>query len=650
MGIVLANPWGLVALAAVPLLVAIHSLRQRSQRVVTSTLFLLEHAGPLPTGGIRLDRFRQAIPFWMQLLASLALTWLLIEPRFIRADSRQTVAVVLDSSASMAAFRGPTIAALERTLERLGAVAGHTDWHLLETGPRRPPLHAGDTLAGLLGALPQWQPTLGTHDFTAVLAVAQALAPADRGAVILVTDRDIAVPPGVALLSVGTPIDNAGLVGANVSLSEPGPDLATGERSRRWRAIVANRGALPSRRELTILTGPAAGLPTAPTPAPFAIDLSPGETRTLTGAWPAGVERMLLEITPDRFPLDDRIALARPVPRRVRFAIRAGTPSGELLNLMLAAATDVEIVADADSADLVVEPFGTEGTGSVIQVAAIQIAAAAPATPAAGVDEAADGEDSAREETGAAPAPPRPMVLDPTPLSVEDHALVRDLAWKGFLSGPAGRVELADGDEPLVWKGPRPLVLLRKRIAETGTVGEVLLINADLDASTAARTPALVVLLDRFVERVRGRIERPWADTFQAEEEIPMPPLAATLVVEPLAGPASASPAAPPPRSQPFRGRAPADAGFFAVAPRHGEVSAPPLLQGAAQQTDPRESDFRTAGPANTVDGVRLELARRQSLADPFLPGWLALVAAALLVAWGSPDTRRGAPAAGGSP
>ena len=657
MGIVLANPWGFLALAAVPLLVAIHSLRQRSRRVVTSTLFLLEHAGPLPTGGIRLERFRQAVPFWMQLLASLALTWLLVEPRFIRADSRQTVAVVLDSSASMAAFRGPTIAALERALERLGAVAGHTDWHLLETGPRRPPLHAGDTLADLLGALPQWQPTLGTHDFTAALAVAQALAPANRGAVILVTDRDIAVPPGVALLAVGTPIDNTGLVGADVSLSEPGPDPSSGERSSRWRAIVANRGQLPSRRQLTILTGPATGLPTAPMPAPIDIDLAPGETKTLTGAWPAGAERVLLNIGPDRFPLDDSIAIARPVPRRVRAAIRAGTPGGDILGRMLAAATDVETVADADSADLVVEPFGTAGTGAAIQVAAvevaaIQVAAAAPAIPAAaaGADEAADVENGTRDETGQAPAPPRPMVLDPTPLAVEDHPLVRDLAWNGFLSGPAGPITPGEGDEPLVWKGSRPLVLVRKRIAESGTVGELLLINVDLDTSTAARTPALVVLLDRFVERVRGRIGRSWAGTFQAEEEIPMPALAATLVIEALAGPAAESSMAPRPRSRPFRGRAPADAGFFAVARGDGEASAPPLLHGATQQADPRESDFRTAGPADTVDGVRLELARRQSVADPFLPGWLALVAAALLVAWGWKQTQRGASAAGGTP
>lgn len=641
MGIVLANPWGLVALAAVPLLVAIHSLRQRSRRVVTSTLFLLEHAGPLPTGGLRLERFRQAVPFWMQVLASLALTWLLVEPRFIRVDSRQTVAVVLDSSASMAAFREPTIAALERVLPRLGAVAGHTDWHLLETAPRRPPLHAGDDLAGLLGALPRWQPTLGTHDPGAALALAQALAPADRGAVILVTDRIVAVPSGVALLSVGAPIDNTGFVGADVVSgaleSEPTADRAP----PRWRAIVANRSALPSRRTLSILTGATAGLPAAPLQEPFDIELAPGETKTLTGPWPVDAERVLLGISPDRFALDDRVALARPVPRRVRVAIRSGTSGGELLGRMLAAATEVEIVADADGADLVVEPFGTGGIGEAIQVAA--------AAPEADSESEEGAEATLRDADEASPAP-RPPRLDPAPLSVEDHPLVRDLAWNGFLSGPAGAVEPADGDEPLVWKGARPLVLLRHRIAESGSVAEVLLINADLDGSTAARTPALVVLLERFVERVRGRIDRPWAGTFQAEEEIPMPALAATLVIEPLADPTRASGASPRPRSQPFRGRAPAEAGFFTVSPRDGEASAEARLHGATQQADARESDFRTAGPADTVDEVRLELARRQSVADPFLPGWLALVAAALLVAWGWKQAPRDAPAAGGSP
>jgi hypothetical protein len=128
-----------------------------------------------------------------------------------------------------------------------------------------------------------------------------------------------------------------------------------------------------------------------------------------------------------------------------------------------------------------------------------------------------------------------------------------------------------------------------------------------------------------------------------------MPALAATLVVEPRASPDAEGGETPRPRSQPFRGRAPADAGFFTVAANAGEASTQALLQGATQQADPRESDFRTAGPADTVDEVRLELARRQSVADPFLPGWLALVAAALLVAWGWKQAQRGTPAVGGT-
>jgi len=647
-GIVLANPWGLMALVAVPLLVAIHSLRQRSRRVVTSTLFLLDHAGPLPTGGIRLERFRQAMPFWMQLLASLALTWLLVEPRFIRADSRQTVAVVLDSSASMAAHRGPSIAALERVLPRLGAVAGHTDWHLLETGPRRPPLHAGDTLAGLLGALPRWQPTLGTHDFTDALSVARALAPADRGAVILVTDRDIAVPPGVALLSVAEPIDNTGFVGADVATDDAVPGRSTELPSLRWRAIVANRGTSPSRRRLTILTGGHTGLPATPQADPIDLDLAPGETKTLTGAWPAGTERLLLDITPDRFTLDDSVALVRPVPRTLRVAIREGTPGGALLGRMLAAADDVEAVADPAEADLVVEPLGTAGTGAAIQAA---LAADSPADGATdGGSVGAEGAPAVGNDDAEEAAAPRPLRLDPAPLAVEDHPLVRDLAWSGFLSGPAGPIEPGDGDEPLVWKGALPLILLRHRIRDSGAIDEVLVINCDPDASTAARTPALVVLLERFVERVRGTIARPWAATFQTGEAIPMPPLAATVLVEPLAP--VATPPGEPSRSngQPFRGRAPAEAGFFTIAPADGQASSAPILHGAAQQADPRESDFSDAAPADTVDEVRLELARRQSVADPFLPGWLALVAGALLIAWGWAGARRGMATAGGSP
>ena len=190
MGIFLANPWGLLALAAIPAIVAVHFLQERSRRVRASTLFLLERAAPTDAGGARLERFRQSLPFWMQVLAAAVVAWLLANPRIVRRDSRQTVAVVLDSSASMQACRGPTLELLAKRLAAWNATAARTDWHLLETGPRRPPLFAGSSLPDLLATAGRaWQPTLGTHDPSAALAVAASLAPAGTGTVILVTDR-----------------------------------------------------------------------------------------------------------------------------------------------------------------------------------------------------------------------------------------------------------------------------------------------------------------------------------------------------------------------------------------------------------------------------------------------------------------------------
>ena len=618
MDILLANPWGLLALAAVPTLIVIHSLRQSSRRIPTSTLFLLEHAGPEPVGGLRIDSFRQTLPFWMQLLATLAVTWLLVEPRFIRADSRQTVAVVLDSSASMLPFRTGTIATLERRLRTLGAVAGHTDWHLLETGPRRPPLYAGDRLDDLLQTLDGWRPSLGTHDFTAALALASSLAPPDRGAVILVTDRPVAVPPGVAVVSVGGRVDNVGISGADVvsvapnSESEAAPaPSAPGLTGLCFRALVTNHGASRCERTLTLLAGDAMGLPESPSGPPLAIGLDPGQSRTVEAPWPAGAERLILALDADRFTLDDRVALVYPRPRVVRVAIRPDTCGGELLGRMLAAATDAEVVADPAVADLVVEPYGTEGTVAAVQVRKGEVRDDAP--------QEADGTVT-RQQTR----------IDPAPLVADDHPLVDDLAWAGLLSGPAGGLGLEAGDEPLVWKGAAALVRLREQILSTGAVRETLLLDFDVAGSTAARTPALVVLLDRYVERVRERIDRPWSATFQAEERIVSPVSPATLTPEPLWwDPEAASPVAP----LPFRGRAPAEPGFFVVR-REGGNPADIRLWGAVQQADTRESDFSAAAPIDTLDEVRLERARRQSAADPFLPGWLAIIAAALLAGW----------------
>lgn len=597
MGIFLANPWGLLALAALPAIVIVHVLQERSRRVRASTLFLLERAAPTAAAGARFERFRQSLPFWMQLLAATIAAWLLADPRFIRRDSRQTVAVVLDSSASMQACRDRTLALVSARLPAWSAAAGRTDWHLLETGPRRPPLYAGDSLSDLLtAARDAWRPTLGTHDATPALAIAASFAPAGAGAVILVTDRPQRVPEGVGVVSAGVAFDNVGFSGGDVRTVDGRP---------RWRALVTNHGAGAETRTVTAWLSGTGGGSLGQTED---VTLEAGRSRTLEGPWPEGAARLVLRLSADRFGGDDVLPLVRPAPRRIRLAQALDDPAGDLVARMALVADDVDPAGSTAEADVIIERFRAEAEHDAIQVATT----------------------AAADEANAAGGEAKPPTYDPAWISAEDHPLVNDLAWGGLLSGAAGSLSCGPTDEPLLWKGQRPLVFLRHATTPGGRGVETLVLNFAVAQSTAARTPALVVMIGRFLDRVRSRSSRPWAGNVDADQALAVPGdgagAARTLAVEPVR--AELAPAGPVARS-PFQGRAPEEPSFFAVE-RDGE----PAASGAAQFADARESNFRAAGPADTLEALRREAALKQSVADPWAPLWLGALAAALAAAW----------------
>lgn len=104
-----ANPAGFWALLGVPAILAIHFLQQRAKVARTSTWFLIEKLAPDSARGRTWDRLRTSRTLWLQLYAVLVATWLLVAPRWVRAESAQTIVVVLDSSAAMEAFRVPAI-------------------------------------------------------------------------------------------------------------------------------------------------------------------------------------------------------------------------------------------------------------------------------------------------------------------------------------------------------------------------------------------------------------------------------------------------------------------------------------------------------------------------------------------------------------
>lgn len=596
MKLLLANPVGLWALLAIPAILLIHFLQERSRRVRVSTLFLLERVKPESVGGARFERLRNSVPLWMQLLAAALIAWMLAEPRWIREDSRQTVVVVLDSSVSMSAFKKETQALLEKKLRTWSHSAAHTEWHLLESDARKPTLYAGEDLPLLIQSFEKWEPLMGTHRPDDVLLTARGLVK-ENGIVIFLTDRKTEVPSDVALLSAGEDIGNVGFAGVEVNLADETGKAATGMK---WSVLVKNHGTEPVSRAWHM------ELPASPdiTPPASSLQIAAGQTVALKGELPPDVERAVLVLEGDGFTADDRMPLQKPLPRMAVVEIHVGGAPGEALQKMLGASQHVTLrrpagaAADAKlgAADLSVSELGTPTNGNAIHVVV------------------GSGEEAA---------------LDPTWTVAENHTLTRDLNWMGLLTPRPLELTLTENDEPLLWKGDHLLALLRHERTEDGRPFRRLLLGWDLAQSNAARHPAILVMLHRFVESVRETKSEAWADNFETGQAVE------------VSGPASRFNGATQPakasltlRTQghedmPFTGRVPERPGHFEVV--EGQTS---VLRGAAHFADTREADFREAAPVDTVEQRRWEAALKQTEADPWMPLWMLILTGCLVTAW----------------
>ncbi len=220
------------------------------------------------------------------------------------------------------------------------------------------------------------------------------------------------------------------------------------------------------------------------------------------------------------------------------------------------------------------------------------------------------------------------------PVVAERHALVDGLNWQGLLGpGPAG-LAMGANDEGLLWQGAAPLVWLR-----AGAEGRrQLVLNIEWATGNAGRLPASVLLVKRYVEAVRDAQPGVYAANFDAGglvalAEADRAPQSAEAgdVVWSVEAELEGATRREVEVAELAVLRAPAEAGFFVV--RRGEEV---LVRGAARFADARQGDFRGAGsfrrepPAGEAAAARA----RNTQADPFAAGWLALAAAALVGSW----------------
>lgn len=443
----LAGAWALLGLLAV---LAIHLLRRRPRPLTISTLFLLEAAATSSAGGRRVERLRHSLSLWLQLAAAALLAWLLMAPRLLREESAQKVAVVLDGTASMSAFRARALEALARRAERLQRRAARTEWILAESGQRRPPLYSGGDAAALLRAAALgWDPRWPAHDVHPALESArEAVGPA--GLVLLVTDHAVTVPAGVDRLAVGEPRDTVGFAGARV------------EEGGTWKVVVKNHGRAPATRRYTAAVG---GQPARPAGT---LTLAPGAVHTIAGPFPPGGATLTLELEPDAFALDDRLPLVAPQPKTLHVQV---APEAAALPFVPRFLATLDAVARDGPPDLCI---------------VVASAGARPSPPCPAI------------VFRAAPAAARFL---PPAAAAGTHPLLEGLDWSGLLAPEAPALPAVPDDEVLVWAGPRPLIVLGR-----GPSGPVLLADFALAGSSAERVPAFPLLLHRFAERVRAGV------------------------------------------------------------------------------------------------------------------------------------------------
>ncbi|MBC2594408.1 hypothetical protein H5P28_09080 [Ruficoccus amylovorans] len=573
MHLILSNPPGWWGLLMLPALVLIHCLHRNRQPLIISTLFLVQRGSNERHGGRKFVFWRHSVTFWLQVLAALLITWLLLQPRWIGEQTRQRIALVLDSSLSMDAFRPELLEALREQTQTLSGTAAQTDWLLMESDPRAPVLYRGEDRQELLRLASEWQPTLGVHDPSGALATVRALV-GPEGAVIFVTDHPPDAPdPKLAVLSAGRPLDNAGFAGVQVG-------MRNGEAL--WRTLLKNYSDQPVERRWWIeINGEQTEPRLAALPANGHLELA--------GAMPHGVKSLTLVLEDDAWPIDNRLPLVWPEPMRIAYLVQTGDPAqstalralfkslGETYHGTLEGRTDLLV---AESSDLNHLP------GDIVHQVLF-----APTT-----------------ETSTLPA---------GAISVEDHPLNEGLNWNTLtVRGGVTPAQLGPGETPLVWLGGTPLIWTREH-----PQGRDLVFNFSLRDSNALKLPATVLLAGRFVEQLRDGKPGPRADNFELGQALSVSLPADIRDLRVNGEPAQAS--------GHLRLNAPTRPGSL-------EVTADDtlLLRGAAHFADIREADLRGAAAYSDITDTERRLITMNSEADAWQLWWVLLLTGVMLAGW----------------
>lgn len=575
MNLVLGSFAGFFALTGVPIVLLIYMLQRRAKSQLISTLFLLAETKPVNERGRLIERLRSSLPLFLHLVIIALLAWLLCAPRTMHPDSVQRVVLIMDTSYSMDAFMPIAQERLISRAREFERAAARTEWILLDSNIKAAPVYSGFDRTALEGAIRGMKAHVPSHDVAPVFALASSLAPS--GPIVFMTDHAARIPADVERIAVGVPFENWGFAGYVVE--ERGEEVI-------WQATLKNYSDAEGSRTWSLQAE-------REEPRSEEIRLPARGAKLLKGVFPAGAGKLILKVEHDQFSLDDTLPMVSPLARELVVSLEA---SNELSTFFLR----------------YFRAFGGFRMSSTDPDLEVMLAGRdhKPGVKPAIVETVPLGD---------------PQPFDSTPIVSMPHELTDALEWRGLLTTKPPPLKLEKGDEVLLWRGENPLVLLRR-----GGVQPVLVLNFSFGRSTAARHPAFVLLLHRFMDLVRQGKESYARDNVGLGTLLPLPERRLRMTIRKDLSDLGVEESSTKPLS------APVEPAFFSVHEGNSQ-----MFDGATALEDPTEADMRQVESSVAQRKEFAELVVRNTQEDFLFPLWAMLLLLFLLWLWSIPQEAR---------
>lgn len=474
---IFTTPLGLLALLAIPAIVAIHLFRRRFPVRPVAGLFLWQIARKTPEGGGKIAKLPITTSLLLECLAALALALILAGARFSPVGVSQHLVVLLDDSASMAAVNAGGESArdraVRRVLDEVSRLRAGGRITLIQSG-ERPSILSGPAALAIeaRAALATWTPAAPHHSMALGLRLARELA-GRTGTLMVVSNvtpdaRGEAHFEGGLWVALGQPVTNVGITAAQRTSA---PDENRGAVS----LTLQSNAAAPVHRRLSVAAADTNVLVRE-------LEVPPGVS-SLTLPIPAGLPTVRVGLSDDALRRDNEAILAEPRPQVV--AVENHLPEGRGRSALVKALDALSGVTRADSGHLAF-------------------------VDAAELDRPRPG-DVWRVGFGRAPAgwlaagEPKdfigPFVLE------KRHPVLLGMTLGGVVWSGAFPL-VAEAVRPLVSTGDRVLAGMAAAPAGTRTATTILF-NLDLDRTNLLRSPDWPILISNIVEMRRQSLPGP---------------------------------------------------------------------------------------------------------------------------------------------